>query len=108
LASFPFIPDLETTTSILQFFCVVLIWLITEGVLKSASTFSIASKKIDDIENRLSLILEGETIEQDLLFVLGDYNSVTQSVQTISSSIYRKNKEKLNKLWFERISSKLD
>lgn len=86
---------------IVQIFSVLLIWLITGGLFSDALKFTIAARAIDDVENRLDGYLSAQSLDKDLLVILGDYNAIVQEIPTIPSSIYYSLRDKLNKLWIE-------
>lgn len=85
-----------------QMFCLLLAWFITGDIFSAALGYSLAARAVDDVENRLSWIPSSKSLDKDLLVILGDYNAIVQDAPTIPTSIYLKNREKLNLLWSER------
>ncbi len=98
------IADSSSGLLVSQIFCLLLAWLVTEDIFTGAQSFTSAARAIDDVENRLSVAVSSESLEKDLLIILGDYNAIVQNTPIIPTSIYEKNKEKLNRLWLERYS----
>jgi hypothetical protein len=84
-----------------QIFCVLLVWLVTGGVFTRALNYTTAARAVDDVENRLNNAVSGQSLENDLVVILGDYNAIVQDAPTIPTSIYQRNREQLNRLWSE-------
>ena len=83
-------------------FCLILIWLITGNLFTTAMAFTSTANSIDAIESRLSNMVKNLEPDEDILILVGDYNSLLESTPTIPSKIYLKNRDKLNRLWDER------
>ncbi len=82
--------------------CLILLWLITGSLFTTAMAFSSTANAIDAIEGRLSNMSKDIEPDEDVLLLVGDYNSLLESTPTIPSSIYLKNRDKLNRLWEAR------
>lgn len=82
--------------------CLILLWLITSSLFTTAMSFTSAASAIDAIEGRLSNMAKNIEPDEDILILVGDYNSLLESTSTIPSAIYLKNRDKLNRLWKER------
>ena len=85
-----------------QFVCLILLWLITGSLFTTAMLFTNAANSIDAIEDRLSNMAKNLEPDEDILMLVGDYNSLLESTPTIPSDIYLKNRDKLNRLWGDR------
>lgn len=82
--------------------CLILLWLITGSLFTTAIAFTSAANSIDAIEGRLSNMARNLEPDEDILILVGDYNSILESTPTIPSNIYLKNRDRLNRLWEDR------
>lgn len=82
--------------------CLILLWLITGNLFTTAMSFTSTASAIDEIEGRLSNMAKNIKPDEDILVLVGDYNSLLESTPIIPSAIYLKNRDKLNRLWKER------
>ena len=85
-----------------QMFCIILTWLVTGQLFVSALSFTDAANKIDNIEGRLESIVENEATDEDVIVIVCDYNTLVEKTPIIPSSLYEKNKDRLNTLWADR------
>jgi len=95
----PLIENSEILLLYVNTFCLLLIWLITGGTFSTALQYSSAERVIDDIKNRLEILIEEGADKDVLLLALGDYNAVMQATPIIPTYIYLKYRDRLKKLW---------
>lgn len=89
----------QTITSCLMF-------LLSLDLYGRASSYLNASKEVDAVEGRLERLIVESAKEQDLIVIWGDYNSIIEQAPLISTTTYERNKDRLNSLFSERVSSR--
>ena len=77
----------------------MLILLISADAFGTAHEYSISTRTVEQVVLRLQAIKAANYPLQDLLIVLGDYNSAVEAAPSISKSLYEKHRDKLNQLW---------
>jgi hypothetical protein len=80
----------------------MLILLISADVFGTAHQFSRSARIVEQVTLRLQAVKAAHYPLPDLLIVLGDYNSAVEAAPTISTSIYAKYRDRLNRLWASR------
>lgn len=98
----PFLNIGDLSLLVSHVICLILLWLITGSLFTTAIAFTSTANAIDAIEGRLSNMSKDIEPDEDILLLVGDYNSLLESAPTLPSSIYLKNRDKLNQLWIDR------
>jgi len=85
-----------------QVFCLVLTWMIAGNLFTTSLAFTEAARSSDNIESRLASMAAAGESDEDIFIIVSDYNALVGISPTIPSSIYQKNRDRLNLLWAER------
>ncbi len=104
LAAVPFLPN-EGLSSFAKVVCVLLTLIISNDILGRALDYSDAAHAISDVDQRLEAYLKSNTDQNDLHFILGDYNSAVEAAPVVCGGVYEKNKGRLTELWNIRTKS---
>lgn len=91
--------------AVAQIVSVVLIFLISIDLLGRTLDFFEASSRASGVDDRVEHFLTVGAHENDLIMIWGDYNATVQDAPIIPTSIYERNKERLNKLYSKRTNS---
>lgn len=82
--------------------CLLLTWFVTGNLFITTIDFNKSYTSMTDIESQLNGLATSNNIKSDILIIYGDYNAIVEKTPVISTSVYIKNKAKLNQLWKER------
>lgn len=101
----PLLPNAKFTIQLAQIICVGLTLFVTRDLIGKALSFGEASNRLNEIEQKLENLVGPGASESDVLFLLGECNSVIDCTPLISSGLYNKNKVRLETLWTIRAST---
>jgi hypothetical protein len=102
LLGFPFLPDQKTLVTSAQLICIGLSFLITRDLVNRAKGFSGAAHDMEKIDLQLESLNPSNLTVQDVLIIFGDYNAIVESSPTIESGLYKRDQERLSRIWKER------
>jgi hypothetical protein len=85
-----------------QVFCLVLTWLVTGNLFLTALSFAKATEVCDSIESRLENMGANGEPPEDILIIVSDYNALVETSPILPSNLYKKHRDRLNKLWVDR------
>jgi hypothetical protein len=81
---------------------VVLMFLTSTELLTKAILYSEAATIASKTDDRLEHVKESHNPEYDIIYIFSDYNAGVESAPLISTSVYAKNRNRLNTLWSKR------
>jgi hypothetical protein len=102
LLGFPLLPDQKALVTSAQLVCIGLSFLITRDLVNRATGFSGAARAMEDIDQHLESLDSSKLTVQDVLIAFGDYNAILEGSPPIESGLYKKDQERLSRLWKER------
>ncbi len=94
----PFLDD-KTTMATAKIVTIMLTVLVSNDILGRAIAYLGAAQEVDKVYDRLERIKSSTKPENDLFFILSDYNSAIEGAPMFASGVYKKNEARLNKLW---------
>lgn len=99
--SFSLIPflDYKTTMAAAKIVTIMLTVLVSNDILGRALAYSGAAREVDKVYDRLEGIKLSNKPENDLIFILSDYNSAIEGAPMFASGVYKENEVRLNKIW---------
>lgn len=89
--------------AIAQMICTLLVFLISIDFLGRALEYSEASITAGRVDDRLENLRASNFSEDDLVLIWGDYNAAVQEAPLIPTSVYEKHKDRLNRLFSQRV-----
>jgi len=96
----------HTTTTQLQgtaeIFCSLLVLLVSRELAGAAVAYRNAAAEASKLLPRLEAIRQHDYTRADLMLTFSDYNAIVQGAPMFVPGVYRKNQERLNKLWAEQ------
>ncbi len=98
----PSISNHTQSITIARIISIVLMFLIATDLLGRAIKFTKASNSLSDIDSRIESVKSSNYPEHDIIFIWSDYNASVQGTPLIPTSVYTRNKGRLDRLWFER------
>ena len=98
----PSVTNRTWSIAVAQIACTLLMFLVSYDLLGRALAYTRASGALARIDDRLDNLGTPSFSEHDLILIWGDYNAAVQEAPLISTPIYEKHKDRLNRLYAER------
>lgn len=83
--------------------CAAITLFVSAEVFGAAVAFASAARCVERVNLRLTALRGSGARRADLLQIMGDYNSAVEGAPLFVPGVYRRNRERLNQLWKERI-----
>jgi hypothetical protein len=99
----PLLARTSWTIVVANTICIILMFIITIDLSGRAVEFNDTANLLQQIDDRLEYT-QKEINEHDLMLILSDYNTAVACTPLIPTIIYKSNKQRLDKLWKNRLS----
>lgn len=84
---------------IAQIVCLGLTLFVTRDLIGKALAYNDATNSLNQLDEKLEMVVASAPSEADILSIFGDYNSIVECTPLISSRMYHKHNPRIEVLW---------